>query len=182
MKSLNPPHVGMRKVKSLIAITITFIIWQLIRIPLPQLEAHPIYAYIYAVIEIRDTAEKSKSFGFLRIKATLIGLVTGLAGVAASIWLTGMTDLSWLKMVIDLILILIATLIALCASEVFDCQNFCGVAAVIAIICMVSHTGEDRYLYAIMRVAQTLIAVFSAIVVNSYIGRRTVKSKVANNQ
>ena len=182
MKSLNPPHIGMRKVKSLIAVTITFIIWQLIRIPLPQLESHPLFAYIYSIIEIRDTAEKSISFGYLRIKATLIGLTIGLAFVAASIWLTGLTDLSWLKILIDFVLILIASLLALCAAEICDCKNFCGIASIIAVICLVSHTGEDRYLYAIMRVVQTLIGVFSAIVVNSYVGRRADKSQDADNK
>ena len=36
------PHVGLRKVKSLIAIFAGFWIWQLVRLAFPDLEVHPI--------------------------------------------------------------------------------------------------------------------------------------------
>ena len=77
-------HIGMRKVKSLISLVISFIIWQLIRVLFPVLEVHPVFAYIYSVIEIRETPEKTKKFGKLRIKATFVGLVVGLVFITLS--------------------------------------------------------------------------------------------------
>lgn len=165
-------HVGMRKIKSLIAVLLSFAIWQTIRLFLPGLEVHPIFAYIYSIVEIRDTVEKTKNFGKLRIKATLVGLAVGLAFVSLSIKLCSYTDVLWQKTGIELILLLAATLISLCAAEFFNCENFCGIAAIITVICLISQSGEDRYLYATMRVFQTLLGVFAALVVNIGIRRR----------
>ncbi|MBO5733485.1 MAG: FUSC family protein [Clostridia bacterium] len=162
-------HVGMRKVKSLIALAVTFVIWQLIRIFLPMLEVHPVFAYIYSVIEIRETPEKTKKFGKLRIKATFIGLVVGLAFITLSLFITSKTDGEMWRILVDFLFVLLATLTSLVIAENTKCQNFCGIAAIITIICMVSHNEEDIYLYAIMRVIQTLIGVFSAMLVNVFI-------------
>lgn len=176
MKSKKSFVIGMRKIKSLIAVSITFVIWQLVRIFLPQLEIHPLFAYIYALIEMRDTAEKTKKFGILRIKTTFIGLIVGLVFVSLSIQCSAWASATQ-QIFIDFVLILIASLISLCIAEKTGCENFCGIAAIISIICMVSHPGEDRYLYAIMRVVQTLLGVFAAAVVNSHIYRYPRKDK-----
>lgn len=168
-------HIGMRKIKSLIAVSLSFVIWQIIRIFLPMLEVHPIFAYIYAIIEMRETPEKTKSFGKLRIKATFVGLVVGLIFVTASIFLSQHISADWLSIVIEFILILLAALCSLCIAELIGCKNFCGIAAIISVICMVSHSGEDRYLYAVMRVLQTLIGVFTAAAVNALINKKKEK-------
>ena len=165
-------HIGMRKIKSLISLCVAFIIWQLIRVFLPMLEPHPVFAYIYSVIEIRDTAEKTKKFGKLRIKATFIGLFVGLVFITLSLFVTLKINGEMWRIFIELLLILLATLTSLLIAEKTRCENFCGIAAIIAIICMVSHNEEDIYLYAIMRVVQTLIGVFSAMVVNMFIKKR----------
>lgn len=54
------PHVGMRKVKSILAIFCGFCLWQLIRLFVPGLEVHPIFIYIYGMMEIRETSEKQR--------------------------------------------------------------------------------------------------------------------------
>ncbi len=133
-----------------------------------QLEIHPLFAYIYALIEMRDSVEKTKKFGLLRIKTTFIGLVVGLIFIAISIQFSMLASPTQ-QIFIDFLLILIASLISLCIAEKAKCESFCGIAAIISIICMVAHPGEDRYLYAVMRVIQTLLGVFSAWTVNYYI-------------
>lgn len=165
-------HIGMRKIKSLIALVLTFIIWQMIRIFFPMLEMHPVFAYIYSVIEIRDTAQKTKKFSKLRIKATLVGLVVGLVFITLSVFMASKIDNEIWRLLTELLLILLATLISLLIAENTKCENFCGIAAIIAIICMVSHNEEDIYLYAIMRVIQTLIGIFSALLINVFIKKR----------
>ena len=168
-------HIGMRKIKSLIAIIVSFVIWQTIRVFLPMLELHPVFAYIYSVIEIRETPDKTKKFGRLRIKATLVGLLVGLVFITLSVFATSGIDGQFCKLLIEFILILLATLISLVIAENVKCENFCGIAAIIAIICMVSHSEEDIYIYAIMRVIQTLIGVFSAMFINVCVNKREDK-------
>lgn len=171
-------HIGMRKIKSLLALSVAFIIWQIIRVFLPMLEAHPVFAYIYSVIEIRETPEKTKKFGKLRIKATLVGLLVGLIFITLSVFITSKTDSETSHILIEFLLIIISTLVSILIAEFVKCENFCGIAAIIAIICMVSHTEEDVYLYAIMRVVQTLIGVFSAMLINLFVNKR---EKIQNN-
>ncbi len=168
-------HIGMRKVKSLVALVVTFIIWQLIRVFLPMLEAHPVFAYIYSVIEIRETPDKTKKFGKLRIKATFIGLVVGLVFITLSVFVTSKIKTEMWQILTQFLFILLATLISLLVAENAKCENFCGIAAIISIICMVAHNEEDIYLYAIMRVVQTLIGVFSAMFINVFINKKEKK-------
>ncbi len=167
------PHIGMRKLKSIMAVAVAFVIWQIIRLFVPGLEEHPIFAYIYAIIELRDTLEKTKTFGKLRIKATIVGLVIGLLFVALSVRLCALTTASWQRVFIDFVLVLIATIISLTTAELVKCENFCGIAAIITVICMLSDSDTDRYLYATMRVFQTLLGVFSAFVINYFVRRKT---------
>ena len=164
-------HIGMRKMKSLIALSITFVIWQLIRVFLPMLEVHPVFAYAYSVIEIRETPDKTKKFGQLRIKATFIGLIVGLVFMALSVFVASKINSEMWRILTELLFILLATLISLLIAENAECENFCALAAIIPIICMVAHNEQDIYLYAIMRGVQTLIGVFTAMFINVFINK-----------
>lgn len=168
-------HIGMRKVKSLLSVSVAFVIWQIIRLFLPMLEAHPVFAYIYAIVEMRESAEKTKNFGKLRIIATLTGLVVGLIFVAISLFVTSNITGEFLKTLIEFILVLVATLCSLCLAEVVHCKNFCGIAAIITVICMISHNEENVYLYAVMRVVQTLIGIGSAMLINTFVSNEKHK-------
>ncbi len=168
-------HIGMRKVKSLISLATAFMIWQLIRIFLPMLEAHPVFAYIYSVIELRETPDKTKRFGKLRIKATFIGLIVGLVFITLSVFVTSKINGEMCRLLTEFLFISLATLISLLVAENAKCENFCGISAIISIICMVSHNEDDIYLYAIMRVVQTLIGVFTAMFINVLIHKKEKK-------
>lgn len=165
-------HIGMRKVKSLLSVSVAFVIWQIIRLFIPVLEAHPVFAYIYAIVEMRESAEKTKNFGKLRIIATLTGLLVGLIFVAISLFVTKKITGEFLKTVVEFILVLAATLCSLCLAEAVRCKNFCGIAAIITVICMISHNEENVYLYAVMRVVQTLIGILSAMLINTFITKK----------
>ena len=159
-------RIGMRKIKSLISLVVAFFIWQLIRFIMPGLEPHPIFAYIYSVMEIRATADETKKFGKLRIKATFIGLLTAIFFITLSVFTVAKIEANMWRLLAEVLVILIATLISLIFAEKAKCESFCGIAAMITIMCLVSHGEEDIYLHAIMRVCQTLIGVFSALIVN----------------
>lgn len=160
------PHIGMRKVKSVLAVFVGFWVWQLIRLVVPGLELHPIYIYIYGVIEMRETSEKTVDFGKLRIKATAVALVIGLPVLMLSDFLQSLTQLYWLQVGIELTFLLLGSLVVLCAAELVGCKNFCGLAAAILIILLISHSINEPLLYAVLRSAQTIIGVSVAWLIN----------------
>lgn len=159
-------HIGMRKIKSILAIILSFFIWQLCRVFLPMLEVHPIFAYVYSIIEMRETLQKTKDMGKLRIRATAVGLVIGLAFVLCSVCIGPCIESELWSATVELAFILIAALCSLCIAELLQCKEFCGAAAIITVICIVSRSQDDVLLYAVMRAAQTAIGVFAAMLVN----------------
>ena len=162
-------HIGMRTIKSLLAVVLSFAIWQMLRIPLPSLEVHPIFAYIYAIVEMRENPKKTKDLGLLRIKATVIGLVIGLLFLTASIKLGISASTSFRQVILEFLLLLAATFCSLVVSDIFKCENLCGIAAIITVICVISSLGMAPYLYAIMRALQTLIGVGAAFLINQFV-------------
>ena len=50
-----------------------------------------------------------------------------------------------------------------------ECRNFCGLAAAIYIVLIVSHTNDDPYIYAILRAFQTIAGVFIAWLINVWL-------------
>ncbi|MBQ4145031.1 MAG: hypothetical protein IJD36_00255 [Clostridia bacterium] len=167
------PKIGMRKIKSVMALFLSFLIWQIVRVFFPQLDIHPLFGYIYAIIEMRDSVEKTKLFGKRRIKATFIGLAIGLLFLPFSNWYGVYAGETISHIAIDVCLIIFGVLVTLWIAELLKCDNFCGIAAIIFVICMVRDKNADMniYLYAIIRVLQTLLGVFSAWVVNCFICR-----------
>ncbi len=169
MEKITLPGIGMRKVKSLLAVAFSFAIWQVVRIWFPQFDVHPLFGYIYAVIEMRDSVEKTRQFGLRRIKATLLGLGVGLLALPLSVRYGTYAGQGLPFVLVDLSVILLGVLITLWLAELLRCENFCGIAAIIFIICLVrdKSTNINIYLYAVLRVFQTLLGVFSAWVVNA---------------
>ena len=172
------PKIGMRKVKSLVAICAAFVVWQLLRLIIPyKLDIHPLFGYVYAIIEIRETPEKTKQFSFYRIKATMVGLTIGLSLLPVSVYFSNLISNSGFMSLVHLALILFGVLATICIAEVCKCENFCGIAAIIFVICMIRDRSDDVniYSYAILRVVQTLVGVFSAWLVNTYFFRKHTK-------
>ena len=159
-------HIGMRKVKSLLAIVIGFFIWQGIRLFFPDLEIHPVFIYIYGLLEIRDTSEKTKSLGIQRIKATLIAMAIGLPMLMLRIYLHNSLGSVTLETALDVAMILIGSLVTLVLGEKVGCGTMTGLVPVIYIILLVYHADDERYVYALLRALQTVIGVFVAWILN----------------
>lgn len=160
------PHIGLRKIKSVLAIFVGFWVWQLIRLLVPELEVHPIFIYIYGLMETRETSEKTVSFGKLRIKSTVVSLLVGLPVLLLRDVLCMQTQVEWVLIAIDLSCLLAGTLIVLCVAEVVGCKSFCGLAAAILIILLISHSINEPFHYAILRSGQTVIGVLVAWLIN----------------
>ena len=91
------PHIGLRKIKSVLALLVGFLIWQLLRLILPGLDAHPIFIYIYGMIEIRETSDKTTAYGKMRVIATFVAIAVGLPMMLLTDWLQPMLIVSWMK-------------------------------------------------------------------------------------
>ena len=61
---------------------------------------------------------------------------------------------------------LIGSLIVLCVAEVVGCKSFCGLAAAIMIILLISHSINEPFYYALLRSSQTVIGVSVAWLIN----------------
>jgi len=161
------PHIGMRKLKSILGLFVGFWIWQGIRFFFPELEVHPIYIYFYSVIEIRDSSEKTVSMGRLRLKATAVALSLGLLFLA-------LTDgaklllppVPWMHTGTELFMILFGALLTLVVAECLGCKTFCGLAATMFVLMLVHHANDERYVYTLLRASQTVIGVGIAWIIN----------------
>ncbi len=174
-------HIGMRKLKSLLALLIGFFIWQAIRLLFPDLEIHPIFIYIYSFLEIRDTSEKTKTFGTQRIKATFVAIAVGMPMLLLRVLIHSHIESQVLVTALDLVLLLVGSLATLQLGEKTKCESMTGLAAVIYIILLISQANDNRYLYAVLRVLQTGIGVFVAWLVNvvlfPYHGKESAEEK-----
>ncbi len=159
-------HIGMRKWKSLLAIFVSFWLWQLIRIPFPELEVHPIYMYIYGLLEIRDSSQKTVQLGGSRIKANVCAFLVGIPLMLILDLLKNCAPEGWIHIAIELLFIMIGVIITITVAQKLGCDTFCGVAAIIYIILIVSHCDEGRYIYCLLRAAQTVMAVLIAWILN----------------
>lgn len=159
------PHIGMRKVKSILAIFVGFCLWQILRLFLPELEVHPIFIYIYGMIEIRETSAKTMDYGKMRIMATFTAIAIGLPVMFLYDWFKPLLAQS-LHIWLEIGILAAGALLVLCVAEWVRCRVYCGLAAAIYIILMISHFESSMYLYSIMRAFQTIIGVSIAWFIN----------------
>ena len=143
-----------------------FCFWQLLRLVLPELETHPLFIYIYAMMEVRESSEKTRVSGKKRILATLIAIGVGMPFLLLTDLLRNTEHMMWEKGWHEIVILLIGTLVVLCAAEWANCRDYCGLAASIAVILMISHFESSVYLHSLMRAVQTIVGVSIAWLVN----------------
>ena len=159
-------HIGMRKIKSILAIFVGFCLWQLLRLFIPGLETHPIFIYIYGMIEIRETSEKTKDYGRMRIMATFTAILLGLPIMFLADWVRPLLAEGWPRTCMEITVLIAGALLVLIVAELVKCRVYCGLAAAIYMILMISHFESSMYLYSIIRAFQTIIGVTIAWIIN----------------
>ena len=159
------PHIGMRKIKSILAIFVGFCLWQILRLFIPGLEVHPIFIYIYGMIEIRETSEKTKDYGKMRIMATFTAIAIGLPVMFLYDWVKPLLA-QRLYVWLEIGILISGALLVLMVAEAVKCRVYCGLAAAIYMILMISHFESSMYLYSVMRAFQTIIGVSIAWFIN----------------
>ncbi len=155
---------GLRKIKSVLAVAICFGLWQLVRIPFPEMEPHPIYAYFYAIIEMRNQIDMQKRTSLSRLKANLVGFCLAFAAIALFQLISQAPFYNDHAVLIEFAIILIGVLLALNLAELFKCTTLCAIAALTFIVCF--RNENNPYLYATLRFIQTLMSVGVAYAVN----------------
>ena len=160
------PHIGLRKAKSILAIFVGFCLWQILRLFIPGLEVHPIFIYIYGMIEIRETSAKTADYGKMRILATFTAIGIGLPIMFLTDWIKPMLSESWMHTGMEITILLLGALLVLLVAEAVHCRLYCGLAAAIYMILLISHFENAQYLYSIMRAFQTIIGVSIAWLIN----------------
>ncbi len=158
---------GLRKIKSVLAVAICFGLWQLIRIPFPEMEPHPIYAYFYAIIEMRNQIDMQKRTSWSRLKANIVGFCLAFVAIAIFQLISQASFYNKFALLIEFSIILIGILLALNLAELFKCTTLCAIAALTFIICF--RNENNPYLYAVLRFVQTLMSVGVAYAVNTLI-------------
>ena len=159
-------HIGRRKLKSIFAMFLGFCFWQLLRLLVPGLEPHPLFIYIYAMMEIRESSEKTRVSGKKRILATLIAIGVGMPFLLLTDLLRNTEHMMWEKGWYEIVILLAGTLAVLCVAEWANCRDYCGLSASIAVILIISHFESSVYLRSLMRAVQTVVGVSIAWLVN----------------
>lgn len=159
---------GLRKLKSIIALAVCFVLWQGIRLIFPRLEVIPIYAFLYSIIEMRKTIEQSKITAISRIKVTVIGFFVAFLSIGVENSLSNFQFIARYISLLELLLILIGVLIAINIAEAMNCGALCAFAATTFIICFL-HTAYNPYVYSFLRFIQTIMGVGVALLVNVFI-------------
>ena len=173
---LHPVHIGMRTVKTTVAVMLCIVIFPLLTILSKRLPDNPapifrilrfllyrespIFACIASIIIMQPTVEKSLKLGSSRIVGTIVGGVVGL------IFTFIITVLPYKGLPIILVgigLVLIITLF-----NVLGSPKSTSIALVTFLIIMINIDSRDPMLYAVNRIIDTSIGVFIAVFINKY--------------
>ncbi len=152
------PKIGMRLIKTALAVFLCFIIYQI------RGEGIPFYSAIAAVLCMQREIEDSKEKGKSRMLATLIGGIAGM-GILYLFKYYGIDATSWLCY-----LLVSVSLIPLIYTTVLLKQPDCAYISCVVFLCIcISHGNDaDPFAFALNRMLDTWIGILVAIGVNAF--------------
>ena len=158
------PIPGWRNVKTAVAVMVCFVIflpwWGYSPVssggPLDQVG--PFYACVASIICMQSSVEASVKQGLSRLLGTLVGGLTGLLAVSVTMNAPnyGITTLVFGLCVMATIYI----------CSLLHQPKACSIAAIVCCAVMLSHSGEERYFYTLIRMAETAVGIVVAVLVN----------------
>jgi uncharacterized membrane protein YgaE (UPF0421/DUF939 family) len=151
MKRLHVPGIGMRTVKTAIAVMLCLALGRLVGGPAP------IYACFAAVLTVRETVGNSIQYRVTRVLATLFGGAVGLLVLALSFRALN----PWLQIPV----IGLAVIVTIHLTIVVKRPDTAALAALVCLIIVLDHA-DDQYAYALQRIVETVIGVALAVCVN----------------
>lgn len=161
---LELPKIGMRAVKTTVAVMVCFFLFLPFWVYTPVGENDPLaqigpfYACIAAIICMQSSVEQTVRQGVSRVIGTCIGGLVGLGVLLLD----------------DLIANAVATgfimgggvLLTLWLCNLIKRPAACSIGCIVVCVVMLNHSGPDRYLYTLFRVAETLVGILVAVGVN----------------
>lgn len=176
------PKIGMRNMKSAIAVIVCFLLWQMVRLMIPDIDLHPLYAYAAVVLSMRGTTSDSLTYGKIRVKATIVGLIVALACISFNIPVQTYVYYELLKIIIELVLIVLGVVLSLYLASITKCGNFCAIASVVFLVCMIRYNNENRYVYALLRTFETAMGVSISLLINRFVFPYQINKKGGQNE
>lgn len=156
------PLVGMRTIKTAVAVTVSYLVILLLNklLPMPDNEARwgAFYACIAAVICMQGSIEQTVKQGVSRLIGTAIGGILGLLILMASQLLQKTLFMALMLGGGTILLIWLCNLIKRPAA--------CSIAVIVFCVILFNHAGTDRYMYALNRMFETAVGIFIAAAVN----------------
>lgn len=157
MNNFKFPKIGLRNIKTALAVFICMILF-----PLISKDSNPFYACIAAVICMKDTVPSTFKIGVDRILGTVMG---GLLGVVCIFIIEKFPYLSSFNAILTAIGIIILIYICTCINK----PGSVTISCIVLIGIMVNHIGPESYAYAVGRSIDTTIGILVAFLVNKYI-------------
>lgn len=156
IKNFELPKIGLRNIKTALAVCICMLIFQLIN------RENPFFACIAAVFCMKDTVASSVSMGKNRIIGTIIGGILGIIVIYISDLVPFLYKITPIVTGLGIVIVIyICTLIKRNGSVIISCIVFIGI--------MINYSSQvDSYLYAINRSFDTFIGIIVAILINKY--------------
>lgn len=155
------PPIGMRMFKTALSVTLCLLLAWLISYP------PPIYACVAAVIVTRETVGRSLRMGVGRVLATLIGGAVAIAFLFLNVGVS-----SWL----EIPLVGAGVLLALYVCLLFKAPEAAALAAVTMLIIVLGHP-EDKYIFALTRMGETVAGICVSLTVNRFIGKQRIENR-----
>lgn len=162
MERLKIPGLGMRTIKTAIAVSLCLAValllqlWEPLRRLYPSLT--PIYACTAAIICMQDTVNASLRHGMLRL------LGTGIGGAVGILFLY-LNQNDWIRVL--LAFAGIALCIFLC--NILHIRQASAISCVVFSIVLLARSGMNPYTYSIIRIVETAAGILIAVGVNKLI-------------
>ncbi len=165
--------IGMRMVKTSLAVTISYIIYIpiLLHTELPIYSNGPFYACAAAAICMQSSVGASVKQGIARLVGTFIG------GAIALLSLLILDQLGNHEVLIAALLG-VGVIIVLWCCNALKMPSACTVSVIVLCVVFLKYSGPERYLFALARIIETAVGVLVALAVNLIL---PVKSKDLQN-
>ncbi|MGG7079110.1 FUSC family protein [Clostridium sardiniense] len=152
---LNVHRVGLRNIKTALAVTVCMVIFQLIG------RENAFYACIAAVICMKDTVSSSFTMGKNRLIGTIIGGVFGILIIFIMIKLPFLYNYNAFVTGFGIVGVIYT-------CNLFNKPGSVTIACIVLIGIMINYSGPQSYAYAIGRSIDTAIGIIVAILINKY--------------
>ncbi|MEQ2443198.1 aromatic acid exporter family protein [Pseudoflavonifractor intestinihominis] len=164
MEKINVPGVGMRMVKTAVAVVLCYFIflpfW--LRMPVgeydPLKDVGPFYACIAAVICMQSSVAQSVRQGVSRVIGTCIGGLVGLV-------ILFVDDLVEQPIFLGL-MIGMGIVLTMWICNLIRRPSACSIGSVLVCVVILNHGGPERYFYTLFRVMETIVGIVVAVGIN----------------